>query len=153
MTISTEKLLGLASDSYGFPLAMTSVSPVSTNGGLVTLDAAAVTYSPVNGYVGLDRFSYTVGNPQDGFASGNVFVQVLSTNAGPANLLPPLFGLGNDAIIFAGVPGLTYTLQRAPAVTGPWTTIAGVTVGNAGIGTYVDPSRPAGSAFYRITYP
>jgi N-acetylneuraminic acid mutarotase len=153
MSVSTAKLLSLASDPYGFPLAITGVSATSTNGGAVTMSADAVTYTPVNGFVGADRFTYTVGNPQDASSSAYVFVQVLSTNAGPANLLPPLLGLGDDAIIFAGVPGLTYTLQRASAVAGPWTNIATVTVGGAGIGTYLDPSKPAGSAFYRITYP
>jgi hypothetical protein len=82
-----------------------------------------------------------------------VFIQVLSTNLGPASLLPPFVGLGGDAIIFAGIPGLIYTLQRAPKVSGPWNTIGTVTVGNAGIGMYLDADRPAGNAFYRAIYP
>jgi hypothetical protein len=65
----------------------------------------------------------------------------------------PHFQSGGDAIIFAGIPGLIYTLQRAPKVSGPWNTIGTVTVGNAGIGMYLDADRPAGNAFYRALYP
>jgi hypothetical protein len=153
MSISTAKLLSLASDPQGFPLAITGVSSASTNGAAVTMNANAVTYTPVNGFVGADRFTYTVGDPQDAFSSAYVFVQVLSTNLGPATLLPPFLGLSGDAIIFAGIPGLTYSVQRAPAVTGPWTTIGTVTVGSDGIASYVDVKPSPRDAFYRTIYP
>lgn len=152
MSIANSQLLALSSDAYGFPLAVTGVSPTSTNGGSVTLSPSAVTYLPVSGYVGMDRFTYTVGD-EDSVASASVLVQVLSTNTGPATLLPPFLGLGDDAIVFAGSPGLTYTVQRAASVQGPWNPIGTVTVGSAGIASYVDSNRSATNAFYRITYP
>lgn len=52
---------------------------------------------------------------------------------------------------------LTYysyaTVQRAQALTGPWTPITTVTISNIGYGTSFDAKPPAGTAFYRITYP
>jgi hypothetical protein len=60
---------------------------------------------------------------------------------------------GGYQVTFAGIPGRTYSLQRAPAVNGPWTTIASVTVGPNGIGTFADTNSPPVSAFYRTTYP
>jgi hypothetical protein len=56
-------------------------------------------------------------------------------------------------VSFAGRPGLAYTVQRAPAITGPWATLATVVVDDSGTGSYLDASPPAGQAFYRATYP
>lgn len=69
------------------------------------------------------------------------------------NMLPPSIGAGGVTVSFAGSPGLSYTLQRATTVNGPWTAIATVGIGLGGIGAYLDARPPVGSAFYRITYP
>jgi len=60
---------------------------------------------------------------------------------------------GGFSVSFAGIPGLTYTVQRAPTPSGPWTTLTTVTVGLDGIGTYVDTNPLPGAGFYRTTYP
>jgi len=76
MSIATTKLLPLASDPYGLPLTISSVSTASANGGAVVLDANADTYTCASGYIGEDRFAYTIGNDQGSFASAEVFIQV-----------------------------------------------------------------------------
>ena len=56
-------------------------------------------------------------------------------------------------IRFNGVPELTYQLQRSPKVTGPWDTIATVTVPESGFVEYLDSKSPPGQAFYRAVQP
>jgi hypothetical protein len=152
ISIATAKLLALAFDPYSLPLMATTTS-LSTNGGTVVLGGDAITYSPPSDYVGPDRFDYTISDGLGGFASAYVVVQVMASNQLSANMLPPSTEPGGIEISFAGIPGLTYTLQRAPTVTGPWNTIATVTVPDGGIATYLDASPPLGDAFYRTTYP
>jgi uncharacterized delta-60 repeat protein len=71
----------------------------------------------------------------------------------PSTMLAPSMETSGFRVSFAGVPGLAYTVQRAPGLSGPWTAIGTVTVGNSGRGTYLDTNPPAGEAFYRTTYP
>jgi hypothetical protein len=152
VSIALAKLLALAFDPYSLPLTAT-VTSLSTNGGTVVLGGNAITYTPPSDYIGPDRFAYTISDGQGGFASAYVFVDVMVPNQLSANMLPPSAEPGGIAISFAGIPGLTYSLQRAPTVTGPWTTIATVTVPDGGIATYLDATPPLGDAFYRTTYP
>ena len=48
-----------------------------------------------------------------------------------------------------GTPGRSYEVQRAGAVSGPWSTIATVTAPSNGLIEYVESSVPTGSVFYR----
>jgi N-acetylneuraminic acid mutarotase len=90
-------------------------------------------------------------------ANGKVYMATFSGRLNVYGLLPsmlpPSSGSNGITINFAGSPGLTYTLQRADAVTGPWTSIISVTIGGGGLGTYLDGKPATGTAFYRITYP
>ena len=54
---------------------------------------------------------------------------------------------------FTGVPGRSYTIERAPAVTGPWTTLATPTTPPDGLIDYVDTNPPARTTFYRMVQP
>jgi hypothetical protein len=54
-------------------------------------------------------------------------------------------------ICFTGVPGRIYNIERALAVTGPWSTIATTTAPPQGIVEYIDTNPPAGGAFYRTS--
>jgi hypothetical protein len=70
-----------------------------------------------------------------------------------SNILMPSLAPNGPAISFSGVPGRTYTVQRALKVTGPWSIVATVAIDDRGVGTYEDQNAPATNAFYRITYP
>jgi outer membrane protein assembly factor BamB len=66
--------------------------------------------------------------------------------------LPPVsieLSPNGTRIRFTGVTGRTYTIERAPSVTGPWSTIATPTTPVNGIIEYIDTNLPAGGAFYR----
>ena len=54
---------------------------------------------------------------------------------------------------FTGVPGRSYKVERAPAVTGPWSTLATPTAPPGGLIENVDTNAPAGSAIYRTSSP
>lgn len=92
-------------------------------------------------------------------ANGKVYVATFSGRLNAygllpfARLLPPSNGAGGITLHFAGSPGLTYSVQRASTLAGPWITIATVTVADDGVGTSLDSNPPASEAFYRVSYP
>jgi hypothetical protein len=56
-------------------------------------------------------------------------------------------------IRFNGVPGHSYNIERALAVTGPWSTLATLTAPIQGIMEYTDTNPPMSVAFYRTSAP
>jgi len=56
---------------------------------------------------------------------------------------------GGFDVSFKGIPGREYEIQRAPSISGPWTTLTTVLVEPDGSGFYVDTDAPASEAFYR----
>jgi hypothetical protein len=54
---------------------------------------------------------------------------------------------------FPGESGVAYKIERAPAVTGPWETIAMPTAPASGLIEYHDMNPPPGQAFYRTVQP
>jgi hypothetical protein len=70
-----------------------------------------------------------------------------------SNLLPPAKAVNGYTVQFACTPGYSYRIQRAPAITGPWTNINTNTAPADGFVIYNDTSAPAGNAFYRTVTP
>jgi hypothetical protein len=62
-------------------------------------------------------------------------------------------GSGGYLLGFNGAPEITYRLQRAPSVTGPWSAIATNTAPASGRIEYHETSPPPGAAFYRTAQP
>jgi uncharacterized repeat protein (TIGR03803 family) len=153
LNLAVAKVLALASDPNGGSMSISGVSAASTNGGSVVLGPNQITYTPLSGYVGADRFSYTLSDAEGASASAYVFLQVRATNQISGNMLPLSTISGGYLVSFAGIPGRTYSVQRASAVTGPWATIAAATAGLDGIAAIQDTNSPPGTAFYRTTYP
>jgi hypothetical protein len=153
ISIPIEKLLALASDPDGDSLTVDSVTGTSTNGAAVSMASGAVTYTPVPNFIGNDRFGYTVNDGHNGAASASVLVQVRDTNQISGNMLPLVTIPGGYQVSFLGIPNLTYTLQRATSVSGPWVTLGPVTANSIGLATFADTNAPPGNAFYRTTYP
>jgi hypothetical protein len=69
------------------------------------------------------------------------------------DVFAPVIGTGGVEVGFKGTLGLTYTIERAPTVNGPWTTIGTALIGAEGSALIMDPSPPPGSAFYRTVIP
>ena len=153
ISIPTDKLLLFASDPDGDPLTVSGVSATSTNGGTASMGSGVVNYTPVTGYIGADRFTYTVSDGRGGTASAFVLLQVRSADQPSGNMFSPAPVPGGYLVSFAGIPNRTYTLERATNVSGPWMILAPVTANSNGIGRYTDTDAPPVSAFYRTIYP
>ena len=152
-TISKTKLLLGATDPEGDPLTVVSVSATSTNGGAVVLGSTLATYTPLPGFTGVDRFTYTIGDGHGNLASAIVEVLVASGNLPSLNQMAVDTVPGGVRVRFAGIPGFNYQIQRATAVNGPWTTLTTQAAPLHGIIEYLDTNPPGGSAFYRTAKP
>jgi len=153
ISISIDKLLLYASDPDADPLSLATIATTGLSGGSVVRGATDITYTPPNNFIGSDSFSYSVSDGRGGSGSALVIVQVRSADDMSGNLLPLISITGGFSVSFAGIPGRTYTLQRAESVTGPWTNLISVLVGPNGLGTYDDTNSPPPIAFYRTVFP
>jgi hypothetical protein len=148
--ISLEKILANDSDSDGDVLTITTVSSSSTNGGSVTLSATGVTYLAVPGFVGTDRFTYTVSDGKGASATANVTVLVRSGNDPALNRIGEiLITPSGIKITFAGIPDSTYSVERSSDLT-HWSPIGTLALPDNGIGEFTDSAPPTGSGFYRM---
>lgn len=153
LSIPAYKLLANDSDADGDILTLTSVSPVSTNGGGVSLAGGMVYYTPVSNYSGGDRFSYTISDGRGGIAGALVYVTVLTNTAAFANeVTTPVLSNGVVTVTFAGIPGRTVLFQCTTDLQA-WITLQTNTVPSHGVITLVDTNPPSGSAWYRTVQP
>jgi hypothetical protein len=136
----------------GIAISLSTVSANSTNGGTVRLFTDSVVYTPMTNYSGADQFSYTITDAVGGSSSANVLVLVQPGTAPFNNMLPLTPVSGGYMVRFAGTPGRTYTVQRAPAVSGPWTPLATILVGPSGITSFTDTNPLPTAACYRVAY-
>jgi len=167
MKIRKADLLANDTDAESGPPVFLGVSPLSTNGAVVTADGLFVYYQPPsNDPVSdvVDRFSYMVG---DGFltATGQVIVNI---EADVQNPVPSVVGYarapdGNLSVTFAGVPGRAYLVQAANGLSAPivWQSLTNnldggflFTAGTNGLWTHTDlNSTNFGIRFYRSALP
>jgi hypothetical protein len=62
-------------------------------------------------------------------------------------------GTGGYFIQFNGASDVTYRLQRASSLFGPWDTLATLSAPASGLLDYHDANAPPGQAFYRTVQP
>ncbi len=60
---------------------------------------------------------------------------------------------GGYLISFKGIPDLTYRLQRAASLTGPWNILSTQTAAASGLIEFHDTNPLPGQAFYRTAQP
>jgi len=109
---------------------------------------------PKTNFFGADRFTYTVSDGRGGIATGTVVVDVRSETSSTFNRITSITVVTNGVKLrFEGIPGYTYTVERSPAVTGPWTAVGTFTVGDDAIAEFLDTHPPTGMAFYRALLP
>ena len=78
----TINVLANDSDPDGDPLSITAVTPPAA--GTATINGSTIVYAPLRGFVGTDRFTYTISDGRGGTATATVTVVV----APPANQPP-----------------------------------------------------------------
>jgi hypothetical protein len=154
--ISITKLLSVAADPDGDGLSLSSVNSATANGGMASLSNSVVTYAPAAGFVGLDNWNYVLADTRGGSATGTVSVTVVASNA---IVLTPisqaLLSNGTFTADFMGVAGLTYSVDRATNIDGPWDLgFTNLTADTNGVFSLHDPNPPAAEQrFYRARYP
>jgi hypothetical protein len=88
------------------------------------------------------------GNQSDNSASAAGAAYVFLNLNGSAGPTVSIVSAGYY-IRFTGLPGVSYDIQRAPALTGPWTTIATIVAPQSGGVEYHEVNPPPGQSFYR----
>jgi hypothetical protein len=146
-------------DLDGDSLTVVGVSN-SVQGGTVTLTSGQVTYTPHVGFTGSDRFLYVISDGHGGTALGTVTAAVDASVPVSLNIIsgPAMVG-GNFVVSFAGIPGLTYTIEAASDLSGPWTKVANMTAPTTdqglgvGVFQFTEPVNGNSTRFYRTVYP
>jgi uncharacterized membrane protein len=132
-------------------LSLVDYSTGTTNGGTVFLQGDWLTYTPTNGFTGIDHFSYTITDNRGGLASATVTIRPENSR-----FIPPL---GEIAILsepgtipalrFHGEAGKTYRIERTDVLgSGNWQIVAVLTAGPDGTLDTLDP----GTIFRDLRY-
>ena len=69
------------------------------------------------------------------------------------DILPLSPGSSNVDLTFSGAPNSFWSIERALAITGPWTNLGTVSLGTSGATLFQDTNRPVAGAFYRGAQP
>lgn len=150
LTLTVAALLGPITDPEGGLVTLASVSATSTNGGTVVLNGVTVTYTPVLGFVGADRFSYVVSDPLGAQSTVSAQIAVLPPELVVNTIQPPVVTRQGVSFGFVGLPGNTYQVLRAVTPLGPWLDAGTVWMRSDGTGQYSDTAPPPSQAFYRV---
>jgi hypothetical protein len=125
-------------------------SSPSTAGGTVKLAGSLITYLPLPGYTNADVFNYTLSDGHcGGTTMGTVLILVRSDNnpASQASILR--MPNGTIQVIFEGIPGYTYRVQRTESLTAPnWQDAATLTADQFGNYVFLDPTPTNTATLY-----
>jgi hypothetical protein len=150
LRISVNSLLAGASDQDGDSLSVIGVSPNSIAGGTVSFGGGLITYLPPSGYMDADAFNYTLSDGHCGGTTiGTVLLLVRTDNnpASHASIIP--MANGAVQVIFDGMPGHTYRVQRTESLTGDdWEDVTTLTADQFGYYVYMDPTATNAPARY-----
>jgi hypothetical protein len=139
-------------DPDGDLLAVLSVSGTSSNGGAVSVSGNLVSYAPLLNFTGADLFTYIASDGRGATATGRVEILVVTSPLPSANQIVFVPAGGNRRVRFLGNGGQAYSVQRSTNLTA-WTALYSTNAPPHGILEYLDPSPPAGQAFYRVKSP
>jgi VCBS repeat-containing protein len=146
--IARAKILSRASDPYGGKVALPRVFGPSAQGGTVSLAGNNVTYTPATDFVGVDTFEVELTNPAGGVTRGLVTITVTGTGTAAQNLVQLTLRDGVVDLVFQGIPGRVYVIQRSASLTS-WTTVGSATAAADGKIKYTDANPLPSSGFYR----
>jgi alpha-tubulin suppressor-like RCC1 family protein len=156
VTLSVRKLLAKAVDPDGETVAITAAGPGSQHGGAVSIQPDGIRYAPPGGFSGEDTFSVALADGRGNTTIAWITVQVAPPpSAGAAGTNPPALTVlpgGRIAVVFHGIPGRSYQLQRSTNAL-DWQVIATVTAAPDGRITFTDESPPQSNGFYRLALP
>jgi len=163
-------------DDYAYAVAVDGsgnvfVTGYSYGGTNTYSDYATIAYSSAGVALWTNRYDespYTVDSARAMAvdSSGNVFVTgdsdsdyvTIKYSSSLTQPQPPLLSIARDGsgglfIHHTGVPDLTYRLQRALSLIGPWSDVATNTAPASGLIEYHETAPPPSGAFYRAVQP
>ncbi len=156
VSIPTANLLAIASDDDGDILSITAVQDLSTNNGNVALANNLITYTPPADYTGSDLLNYTLTDSHNASAAGSISLTVVSSNSITLSIsILPNVTSGFFRASYLGVPNLTYTVDAATNLAGPWQlAYTNLMAGTNGLFELILPYNPLMPVqFYRTRYP
>ncbi|MEI8290076.1 MAG: autotransporter-associated beta strand repeat-containing protein [Verrucomicrobiota bacterium] len=150
--IAVTNLLANASDVDGDTLVLASVGTPTNAAATLIVSGGWVMYYNTNAVA--DEFTYTVSDGFGGTNSATVTLTVDSTSLfGQASIPAVDTSSGSATLNFAGIPGLSYSVQRSTNVNFiPFDTLWTTNAPAGGLFQFIDLSAPTPSAFYRLQY-
>ena len=123
----------------------------SLQGATITSNATYLFYLPANN--NSDSFGYTVTDGHGGRRTATITVNV-STNSVTGQAQQISVVGGKATVVFAGIPGYTYDVERAEDAnfTADLATVLTTNTPAGGLFTFVDNNPPASHAYYRLKY-
>jgi hypothetical protein len=152
MKISIANILtNYTSDPDGDARILTAVG-TSTNGSSIYINGGFIFYAPTNNLP--ENFIYVVRDnrpyrPGDTVLTATNWISIsVERAAGYPQGITPISG-GAVSVLFAGVPGYAYDVQRSTNMV-TWTTLFTTNAPRNGFWIYVDNNPPQPAAFYQI---
>jgi hypothetical protein len=148
LKISKTDLLAGATDANNDTLSVSAVQNPSAGGATVTAPAGSWVFYLPNSAGDGDTFTYTVSDGHGGTDTKTVTVQVVNQGGTAQNVS---YDAGGVTVIFAGIPGQTYDVQRSanPGFTTP--AVMTITQApSAGVFSYRDSNPGNPSSYYRL---
>jgi uncharacterized repeat protein (TIGR01451 family) len=147
--IARAKLVQNAADPDGDALAVSSFNAVSLNGGTIVGTLTHLIYTPPAGYTGADQFDFTISDGRGGYATAHVQIMVAAAIPAQNQLSLTVLENGHVRIVFAGIPGREYEVQRSTDLLN-WNSLGTMQVPLHGILEVIDDNPPLGQAYYRL---
>ena len=118
------------------------------------MSANSLHYSPPANFTGLDTFAITFSDGQGGSTPGTITVDVKNGNSSVTGNQASISLQPNGvvAVLFHGIPGQTYIIQRSSDLQ-TWADLLTTTAAPDGTLPFTDSSPPTGTAFYRTAVP
>jgi hypothetical protein len=148
LVFATGKLLLGVTDTEADSFALVGSAATSAQGGIITSNANAFTYTPPTGFTGTDSFEFYVRDNRGAVGTGIVQILVVSGSLPSQNTVTIQLVASGVLVRFAGIPGRSYQVQRSVDLV-TWNTVQTVTAAPYGIIDYVDTAPPPGFAAYR----
>jgi hypothetical protein len=126
------------------------------------MDATNIYYPNATNNVA-DRISFSVRDQRAAYRAGDTvrtataFIQIAIAEPGGSNsnLVSITYTSGIPTLVFAGIPGYSYDVQRTTNLTPPvaWTTLWTTNAPTNGLFQFTDIAAPTSTAFYRSAQP
>ncbi len=128
-----------------------SFSSVSggSQGATITESGSYIFYLPESGNNNNDSLSYTTADDNCTSQSGTITVNVQVAGGAKANQIA--YSAGGVTLVFAGIPGIAYDVQRSATIDfQSYTTLTTTNAPAAGVFSLTDPSPLSPSGYYRL---